>query len=344
MYQDTNGINNYYIPQIVKQTDKSISTTNLTSYENLKLYAGGMPFGVKFYTSGITVIGFSDISSNGIMENPTSESGIMEKDIITHVNKKLIESSSDLTEAIEKSNGNPVKITVLRQGKELTFVLLPKYSDSDGTYRSGMLVRDSGAGIGTVTFIVPSNNYFGGLGHGICSAETGTLTLMREGTINNVAINGVKKGVPGTPGEVKGSFSGGTCGNMISNTECGLFGKYSTLPENISENLYSIRTKNNIHEGEAYILCTLGNDGVQQYKVNITNIDRTQTSSKCFSVTVIDENLISRSGGIVQGMSGSPIIQDGYIIGAVTHVLVNDPTQGYGIFIENMLRTLNEVS
>ncbi len=338
------AVNNLYLSYINQHLNKSVPIENLTSYQNVRLYAGGMPFGVKFYTNGVVVVGFSDISSNGITLNPASDSGIMQQDIITHINRKAIKGSSELTSTIEKSNGNPIRLTVLRKGKAMEIVLVPKYSDEEGTYKSGMLVRDSGAGIGTVTFIIPENYYFGGLGHGICSSDTGELTSMREGTINNVLITGVKKGVSGTPGEVKGSFSGGKSGALISNTECGLFGKFQTLPSNTNKKLYSVKTKENIHDGDAYILCTLGDDGVAQYKVKISNIDRSQTSSKCFSVTVVDNDLLSRSGGIVQGMSGSPIIQDGYIIGAVTHVLVNNPAEGYGIFIENMLRTLNETS
>lgn len=338
------GINNIYLSLIKEYFYKNNKIENLVSYQNVRLYAGGVPFGVKFYTDGILVIGFSDISCNGTNQNPASECGIAKQDIITHVNRRILKNSSELINAIEKSNGNPIRLTINRNGKTIELMLVPKYSDAEGSYKSGMLVRDSGAGIGTVTFVIPENFYFGGLGHGICNSETGKLTQMREGSINNVLITGVKKGVSGTPGEVKGSFSGVKNGKLISNTECGLFGKFTNLPGNIDKKLYSIKTKENIHDGDAYILCTLGDDGVKKYKVQISNIDRTQTSSKCFSITIVDNELISRAGGIVQGMSGSPIIQDGCIVGAVTHVLVNNPTEGYGIFIENMLRSLNETS
>jgi stage IV sporulation protein B len=203
-----------------------------------------------------------------------------------------------------------------------------------------MWVRDSGAGIGTVTFIDPTTGAFGGLGHGICDADTGELMPMQRGIVTDVTITGVLPGAPGSPGELRGKFLPIKRGALIRNTECGVYGVFSSLPY-APEGPLPIACKDELHTGEAYIWCTLDENGPSQYRVELSAINKNADGAKCFTVKVIDPALIAKTGGIVQGMSGSPIIQNEKIIGAVTHVLVNDPTTGYGIFIENMLNAAN---
>ena len=307
------------------------------SYKDLKLYPGGVPFGVKFQTDGLIVIGFSDVVNDGARSNPAYDAGIREKDVITKINGSAVAGASTLTEAVESSSGSEITVTYRRAGQERVAHVKPKYSSADGRYKTGLLIRDSGAGIGTVTYIYPETLSFGGLGHGICDGDTGELIPMDRGSVLDVTISGITKGASGAPGEIKGYFEGGKTGTLISNTSCGVYGTFASLPQNLPTEPMQVGLKGELKEGEAYIYCTL-DDGVPcKYTVKISDINLSATGNKCFTVKVTDKKLIEKTGGIVRGMSGSPIIQNGKLVGAVTHVLVNDPTTGYGIFIENML-------
>ena len=305
-------------------------------YKDVRLIPGGIPFGVKFSTDGVVVIGFSDIDGLQKTQNPAYLAGIRAKDIITKVNGRKIEDADDLLSTIESSGGRELSLTYTRSGQEKTVRLTPAYSSSEGKYKTGIWVRDNGAGIGTVTYIVPDSGEFGGLGHGICDGETGELIPMERGVVTDVKINAVKKGVSGEPGEIKGYFGSEKQGSLICNTECGVFGVYSKIPEGLGKAV-PIATRDKIKAGEAELICTLDESGRQSYKVEISSINRNAEGSKCFIVKVTDPALIAKTGGIIQGMSGSVLLQNGKIIGAVTHVMINDPTVGYGIFIENML-------
>lgn len=307
------------------------------SYKGKTLIPGGIAFGVKFYTAGVMVIGFDDVENLGAKQNPAYDAGIRAKDVITKINGTELTSAAQLTETVEASAGKEITLTYKRDGKEYTATLTPKYSDADGRYKTGLWVRDSGAGIGTVTYIDPDTLAFGGLGHGICDSETGALIPMDRGTVLGVTIGGLEKGLPGAPGEVKGYFSRTKCGTLCSNTNCGVFGVLSELPASLPEKAMPVASKSEVREGDAYIWCTLDESGPHKYSIKISDINRQANGNKCFTVTVIDPDLIAKTGGIIQGMSGSPIIQNGKLVGAVTHVMINDPCVGYGIFIENML-------
>ena len=307
-----------------------------SSYEGVEVILGGMPFGVKFSTEGVVVLGFSDIDGISKTQNPAYVAGIRPKDVIIKVNGKAIKGADELTSSVEASQGREITLTYKRGGSEKTVRLTPIYSTSECRYKTGIWVKDSGAGIGTVTYIMPDDYSFGGLGHGICDGETGELVCMRGGDVMNVTVNAVKKGVSGAPGELKGYFDTVKIGSLQSNTECGIFGRFSSLPKGCGERI-AVGTRDEIKEGAAQIVCTLSNGVKAKYNIEISGINREANGSKCFVVKVKDESLISKTGGIVQGMSGSPIIQNGKLVGAVTHVMINDPTTGYGIFIENML-------
>ncbi|HHT53877.1 MAG TPA: SpoIVB peptidase [Clostridiales bacterium] len=310
---------------------------------SIKLYPGGMPFGVKFFTDGVVVVGFCDINNGTGAQNPAYSAGIRVKDIITAINGDELLCAAQLTATIEKSGGKPVTLTYMRDSREYTVTLTPVYSEADGRYKTGIWVRDSGAGIGTVTFIVPSDYSFAGLGHGICDSETGELIPMQRGIVTAVTISGLTRGLPGDPGEIKGYFSSGKCGTLLGNTEHGVYGVFNELPKSIPEDPLPAASKCQVKEGEAYIWCTLDTNSVSKYTVEISAINTGSDSNKCFTITVTDPALLEKTGGIIQGMSGSPIIQNGRIIGAVTHVLINDPTRGYGIFIENMLDNMPDL-
>lgn len=318
----------------------SLSQSNYVSknlLDDLKVYPGGIPFGIKFITDGILIIGFCDVKTDKETVNPATAAGLKLRDTIVSINGKKINDASELAKMVESSNGKPISVEFIRDGEKGCVSLTPAFSAAEGKFKSGMYVRDNGAGIGTVTFIMPDTLCFGGLGHGICDGETGALIPIQRGSVVNVTINGVVKGLVGSPGEIKGYFTSGKIGSLLTNTECGVYGAFVSLPQNANTEAIPIGRANELKEGDAFIYCTLSDNTLGKYSVRIENIQRGETGNKCFNVKITDPALIEKTGGIVQGMSGSPIIQNGKLVGAVTHVLINDPTTGYGIFIENML-------
>ena len=315
------------------------SRQNNVDLSSLTLYVGGVPFGVKFMTEGVIVTGMTDVTSNGGRSCPASDAGLRINDVIIEINGQVVLDALTLSSLTENSGGKAMSVTYSRNGERRSTSITPKYCDSEGKYKTGLYVRDSGAGIGTVTYIMPDTLSFGGLGHGICDADTGRLLPMQRGSVVGVTINGVIKGVSGTPGEVKGYFSSGKTGTLLENTNNGVFGVFASLPEGLPSEPIPVGGRNEIKSGKAYIYCTLDGTTPERYEIQISEIRKDSMSNKCFNVKVTDKALLEKSGGIVQGMSGSPIIQNGKLVGAVTHVLVNDPTAGYGIFIENMLNT-----
>ena len=305
--------------------------------KKMKLYPGGVPFGVKFMTEGLLVVGFCEVDARSGRTNPSSEAGLKIGDRIISANGKKLTSAAELSRIIESSGGKGVTLVYLRGANEYKTTLTPSFSKSENCYKSGAYVKDNGAGIGTITYILPETLEFAGLGHGICDGESGKLLPISRGSVVNVGIDSVIKGISGTPGELRGHFKSGKCGTLLQNSDCGAFGVLSSLPSSLPSEPLPLGLRNELREGKAYIYCTLDSGAPRRYEIEISNIDRTAGAGKCFTVKVCDRALIEKSGGIVQGMSGSPIIQNGKLVGAVTHVLINDPTQGYGIFIENML-------
>ena len=316
--------------------DGAVSAFDVSAVEELTVIPGGMPFGVKFMTEGVTVVGFCDVEVDGKKVNPASDAGLKLRDVILRINGEPLLNAAGLTEKIESCGGKELTLHCRRGKDEVEIHLNPVYSKAEARYKTGIWVRDSGAGIGTVTFILPDTGAFAGLGHGICDSDTGELVAMRRGTVSDVTISSVVKGAAGAPGELKGYFNPGKVGALLGNTACGVWGVFSELPDGMEEPV-KLGLRGDIREGEAYIFSTLDSNKTKRYSVEISNINRDAAGSKCFTVKITDPELLAVSGGIVQGMSGSPIIQNGKLVGAVTHVLINDPTMGYGIFAENML-------
>ncbi len=311
-------------------------------YDKLSLYVGGFPFGVKFFTDGIIVVNLTDVETESGSKNPAYDAGIRTNDIITKCNGASLASAAELTKIIEQSDGKTITLTYLRDGAEYIVSLSPVQSKADGLYKTGMWVKDSGAGIGTVTYVKPDDYSFGGLGHGICDTSSGTLLAMDRGSLMAVEISSIKKGIPGEPGELKGYFTGDKLGAVFTNTDCGVFGMYTEKPKEASR-LCPIGLASELINGKAVVLTSLDDGSVNEYEIEISDINHSASadSNKCFTVKITDPRLIEKTGGIVQGMSGSPILQDGKIVGAITHVMVGDPTTGYGIFIENMLSMMS---
>ncbi len=313
----------------------SVIPISAAKYE--KVAVGGMPFGVKFFSQGIVVVGFTDIETNSGTKTPAYDAGLRVNDIITHVNGTPVKTSDEFIKIVESAE-SMIEITYVRDGNNCTASFVPSLSVTDGKKKTGMWIRDTTAGIGTVTYIIPDTGEFAGLGHGICDANTGELLKMERGTVVDVQISGISKGVSGTPGELKGYFTSDKSGVLLGNTLCGVYGVMSNAPTYLCPELnVEVADRSEVCAGEAYIWCTLDDNVPHKYEIEIGEINRDSYDNRSFEVKVVDDTLLEKTGGIVQGMSGSPIIQNGKLIGAVTHVLINDPRSGYGIFIENMM-------
>ncbi|MBO4265336.1 MAG: SpoIVB peptidase [Clostridia bacterium] len=308
------------------------------------LTLGGMPFGVKLNSNGVLIVGFNDITVSGKAVCPAKDAGLAEGDIIVRIGEHAANSSGIVTHEIENSRGNSLTVKFLRDGKEMRAEITPRLSDSDGKYKAGFWIKDSAAGIGTVTYIDEESGVFGGLGHGICDSDTGELFPFLSGKIMDVRITGIKKSEIGSPGEIHGTFLPGERGTVIGNTSFGVFGKTDSLSAFGSNEKMEVGKMSEISTGKAYILCNAIKGETQKYEIEISKINRNANDGKDFVIKVTDKDLIEICGGIVQGMSGSPILQNGKIIGAVTHVLIGDPQMGYGIYIGNMLNAQKAVT
>lgn len=295
------------------------------------LIPGGQAVGVAIRTQGVLVVGAGDSGSRALREG----------DMILSVNGVPLLESDMLTEAVNAAQGQPLSLRILRNGQESDLLITPSYDESSRAWRLGIWVRDSTAGVGTLTYYDSETGTYGALGHAITDSDTGSLLPVRQGALMQASIVDVHKGQRGTPGELRGSFLREQLmlGTVARNTPFGIYGQMTQAPSNpLYPDGLPVASRSEVHTGEATILSTISGQEMQQYTVEITQVSRQSTAGqKSMVLHVTDERLLSATGGIVQGMSGSPIIQDGKLVGAVTHVLVNDPARGYGIFIENML-------
>ncbi len=295
------------------------------------LIPGGQAVGVAIHTRGVLVVGLSD--GAGL------QAGLRAGDVLLSVNGRPLESADILTETVEAAQGQPLSIVLERDGREQTVLATPAFDESSQRYRLGVWVRDSTAGVGTLTFYDPETQRYGALGHAIIDTDTGMTLSVQEGRLMQAEVVGVRRGERGMPGELKGSFlrEQVRLGAVESNGEKGIYGRMDGVVNNaLYPDGLPVGGKGEVHTGAATILSTVDGSEMAEYSVEITQVNR-GSEQKSMVIRVTDERLIAKTGGIVQGMSGSPIIQDGKIIGAVTHVFVNDPAKGYGIFIENML-------
>lgn len=319
-----------------------VKTVNVDIVSNRQIVACGNTVGVKLKLEGILVIGISDVeNSYGQKTVPVKNSGIKPGYVITSINDKTIKSIKELVNEIDNSRGQPLKISYKSGSYKGETTVSPVMSSEDKKYHIGLWVRDSTAGIGTLTFYDNSTRIFGALGHGITDIDTGTLMALESGEILESSILGVKMGKSGEPGELKGIFTESTRLGVIQlNSDIGIYGKLDKdATGRIAGRLYPVGVRADIAEGSATILSNIDGKNIEEYSIVIQKVSRQNLNgSKGMIIKITDRRLLDATGGIVQGMSGSPIIQNGKIIGAVTHVLVNDPTRGYGIFIEAMLK------
>ena len=306
---------------------------------------GGETLGIKMYTKGLLVVYVSEVTGvDGISYSPARDSGIKQNDRILSVDGLEIHTNEEFSDYIN-SKKSTVDVVLARDDEIITTKITPVESQSDKKYKLGIWVRDSTAGIGTLTFYNPENSSFASLGHAICDSDTMSILKLSEGRIMNCEVISVKKGEYGAPGELKGSMVGADIGEIKINDSFGIYGHLYNDKIIDGKEAIETATRFEVKEGPASMLCDIDGKGVLEYSVEITKVSKSlQENNKGMVITVTDKNLIEKTGGIVQGMSGSPLIQNGKLIGAVTHVFVNDPTRGYGIFIENMLAEAEKIS
>ncbi len=304
----------------------------------------GIPFGIKMYTDGVLVVGFSQVDTASGPCNPARIAGLKEGDVILSVDDTKVSTNYELRALIEQSKGEKVTLRVRRDNLQFDIQFCAVLSVTENRYRSGFWVRDSSAGIGTLTFFEPESKSFGGLGHAVCDVDTDEKLPISTGEIVTAEIFDVEKSVSGSAGSLNGTVGDEVLGIIMGNTDTGLYGKLTRLPH-ISYHTMPVAMKQQVKEGKAQIYTTVEGKTPAFYAIEIEQVRyRDASPTKNMVIRVTDERLLGITGGIVQGMSGSPIIQDGKLVGAVTHVFVNDPAKGYGIFAENMLETAQSVS
>ncbi len=320
-----------------------IKTVQVNVVSKSSVIPCGTPFGVKIHTEGVMIIGISEVTTSIGLQSPGKTSGLQKGDVISKVDNQTVFNNEELEKVIENSGGKELTLSVSRNNAPFKIALTPLKSVDDDKYRAGIWVRDSSAGIGTLTFCNSNNKVFGGLGHGICDIDTGEILPVAQGDIIDAVISDVNKGREGSPGELKGCFiDSEPIGKICSNGETGIYGTLENPPHDAQ--LINVAMKQHVKKGLAQILTTIEGNKPQYYDINIDSISYNVNSpTKNIKISVTDKNLLEKTGGIVQGMSGSPIIQDGALVGAVTHVFVNNPTKGYGIFAETMLTNSNNI-
>lgn len=296
----------------------------------------GTPFGIKMFSDGAMVVAFTDIRTAGGSANPAKGAGLKMGDVIVSIDGHKTVDNDDVSAAIQAAEGRPVQLVYTRDGAEHTTSLQPVQDADSQRWRAGMWVRDSSAGIGTLTFVDNFTGIYGGLGHSISDADTGQSIALLSGEVAPVTITGYVAGAAGAPGELKGRFTGeGAMGDILINGATGIYGSIRRVMDGQD---MVVAQAQEVCEGPARILTTIGSDEPAWYDAEIEQISLTEEDpNRNMVIRITDPELLAATGGIVQGMSGSPIVQNDRLVGAVTHVLVNDPARGFGIFAENML-------
>lgn len=315
-----------------------LKTIKVHTVEKQEVLVSGSPVGIYMETKGVLVIDSGEIMDREGIRRTPAEHIIQSGDYICEIDGKVLTEKRQLMQLVRENQGEPMELQVIRHQETIKLEMTPVETE-DGSYKLGIWVRDNIQGIGTLTYVEP-NGTFGALGHGISDADTGERLEISDGDLYRADILSIRKGTAGTPGELRGVINyreENRIGTICGNSQYGIRGQME--PGKYAESMKKIPTglKQEIQTGKAEIRCDIG-DGIREYQCEILEIDsNARDTNKCFVLRITDDDLLSRTGGIVQGMSGSPVLQNGKLIGAITHVFVNDPTKGYGIFIENMM-------
>ena len=297
---------------------------------------------MKLYTNGVLVVGMTEIEDkNNNKEKPYENTGIKEGDSIIKVNNQIVNTAEDLVKEINKSNGNEIDIEYKQNTELYDTKINPALVGDD--YKIGLWVRDSQAGVGTLTFYEPTSNTFMSLGHGIQDVDTGDIVEISNGELVTASIVSITKGQKDIPGEIRGTITNGTTiGKIAKNTDFGVYGVL-TNKDNIKGIEAEVANRNEIEQGKAFVICQLDNEEPKKYEAEIEKVYYlNDKDNKSMQIKITDEELIKKTGGIIQGMSGAPIIQNNRFVGAITNVLVKDPTKGYAVFADIMLKEMHK--
>lgn len=298
----------------------------------------GKAVGIKLFSDGVLVVGLSPVETEAGSSFPGRDCGLKAGDVITHINGGEVDTIEEVQALVAQSEDEPLTIQAVRGQRQLQLTAAA-VENSQGVYQLGVWLRDSMAGIGTMTFYDPASGVFGALGHGINDVDTAMLMPLESGSIMPASVSEVKKGTSGAPGELHGQFDlTRDLGTLYANTNLGIFGQMPKEMVGTAVAPVEVASREQVETGPATILSNIQGDEVEEFDIQITHLYPEGDGTRSMMVEVTDPELLKSTGGIVQGMSGSPILQNGRLVGAVTHVLVNDPTRGYGILAENMLQ------
>ena len=327
----------YISLQVVESNATMAKKANFNNdTKSMEFILGGDSVGIKLLATGVLVV---EIDNQNI--------GLKIGDVILEVDNVKVESNEELIDYIntkEVIKKGKVILTVNRDNEVIELEAIPYYSDESGKYEFGLWVKDSSAGIGTVTFYEKNNKYFAALGHGITETSENVVLPIKNGAIVKSVVTSINKGHPKEPGDMRGTLYKDVYGQIKRNTVNGIYGilENEVLLKQKNTTIYAA-CKNEVKEGKAKIYCTLQDNIVKEYNIRIENVMYNSKGNKNMVIKIIDKDLLEQTGGIIQGMSGAPIVQDGKLVGAVTHVFLNDPTRGYGVFIQNMIEDMKEI-
>lgn len=321
-----------------------VKTVEVNVVDRKLVTVSGAPFGIKMFTDGLMVVGMSDIPTAGGRVNPAKAAGLEIGDVIKTFNGQKLATNEQLAELMLENGSGPVRVEVERDGSPFSTSIQPVRSTGDDQYRLGVWVRDSSAGIGTLTYLDQNSGLFTGLGHAVCDVDTGEVMPLSNGEVVPARITGCKRGEAGTPGELKGKFTEELpLGVLSANTETGVYGLLRSRTLYLGEEM-PLAMKHEVQTGKAYIYTTVEGTQPKRYEIEIEKLSLGEDENgQNMVLHVTDPELLRRTGGIVQGMSGSPIIQNGMLVGSVTHVFVKDPTRGFGVFAENIQNNANNM-
>ena len=317
-----------------------VKEVTVTEKAEQKVMVSGEVFGIKLYTDGVIVVGIQEVQTDSGKKSPSGSAGIEVGDIIVAIDGENVYTSDQVQSILGANNGGSFEVKIKRGERYRDYTVTPVYCEREGCYKAGMWVRDSTAGIGTITFYNKQSGIFAALGHQINDIDTKEIMPMLDGEAVKATVSKIEKSTRGTTGSLECDFTNQTLGKLLSNTDCGIYGAYAEISECAKE--YPVAAIQEVKKGKATLISTVEKGQPKEYEIEITHIGFNENNrEKNMIVKVTDKALIDKTGGIVQGMSGSPIIQNGKLVGALTHVIVGNPQKGYAVFAQTMAEESN---
>lgn len=317
-----------------------VKEVTVTEKAEQKVMVSGEVFGIKLYTDGVIVVGIQEVQTDSGKKSPSGSAGIEVSDIIVAIDGENVYTSDQVQSILGANNGGSFEVKIKRGERYRDYTVTPVYCEREGCYKAGMWVRDSTAGIGTITFYNKQSGIFAALGHQINDIDTKEIMPMLDGEAVKATVSKIEKSTRGTTGSLECDFTNQTLGKLLSNTDCGIYGAYAEISECAKE--YPVAAIQEVKKGKATLISTVEKGQPKKYEIEITHIGFNENNrEKNMIVKVTDKDLIDKTGGIVQGMSGSPIIQNGKLVGALTHVIVGNPQKGYAVFAQTMAEESN---